>query len=123
QNVGVPGGFGMYYAPVPEAAFDPARENPPFHALEDNCCGTAGPPFDGFGSPFDGGLILYTLGTSNSPLSFPGNPLLGGGIGPNYFPKNGGAGQSHFLPQEFFLSPLFCFFMVKHVQLPHRSVG
>jgi len=123
QKIVFRGGFGMYYDPVPEAVFDPARENPPFHALEDNCCGTAGPPFDGFGSPFDGGLILYTLGTSNSPLSFPGNPLLGGGIGPNNFPKNGGTAQVYFEPQNFRLPYVYGYSLETQLQLPAKLVG
>lgn len=116
------GGFGMYYDPVPEAVFDPARENPPFHALEDNCCGTAGPPFDGFGSPFDGGLINYSLGSSNSPLSYPGNPLLGGGIGPNGFPKNGGTAQVYFEPQNFRLPYVYGYSLETEAQLPAKTV-
>ena len=122
QEIVFRGGFGMYYDPVPEAVFDPARENPPFHALEDNCCGTAGPPFDGFGSPFDGGLILYRLGSSNSPLSFPGNPLLGGGIGPNNFPKNGGTAQVYFEPQNFRLPYVYGYSLETQLQLPAKTV-
>ena len=41
----------MYYNGVPEAVLDPARENPPFHAFEANCCGTSG--LEGFGGPYD----------------------------------------------------------------------
>jgi outer membrane receptor protein involved in Fe transport len=123
QKIVLRGGFGMYYDPVPEAVFDPARENPPFHALEDNCCGTAGAPFDGFGSPFDGGLILYTLGSSNSPLSFPGNPLLGGGIGPNNFPKNGGTAQVYFEPQNFRLPYVYGYSLETQFLLPAKTVA
>ncbi|HEY6253395.1 MAG TPA: TonB-dependent receptor, partial [Candidatus Angelobacter sp.] len=123
QKIVLRGGFGMYYDPVPEAVFDPARENPPFHALEDNCCGTAGPPFDGFGSPFDGGLILYSLGSSNSPTSYPGNALLGGGIGPNNFPKNGGTAQVYFEPQNFRLPYVYGYSLETQLQLPARLVG
>jgi len=123
QKIVVRGGFGVYYDPVPEAVFDPARENPPFHALEDNCCGTAGAPFDGFGSPFDGGLIRYTLGSSNSPLSYPGNPLLGGGIGPNNFPKNGGTAQVYFEPQNFRLPYVYGYSLETQFQLPAKTVA
>ena len=123
QKIVVRGGFGIYYDPVPEAVFDPARENPPFHALEDNCCGTAGPPFDGFGSPFDGGLIRYSLGSSNSPLSYPGNPLLGGGIGSNNFPKNGGTAQVYLEPQDFRLPYVYGYSLETQVQLPAKTVA
>jgi hypothetical protein len=35
-----------------------------------------------FGSPFAGNQILYTLGASNSPFSYPANPALAVGIDP-----------------------------------------
>jgi outer membrane receptor protein involved in Fe transport len=123
KKIVVRGGFGMYYDPVAEGVFDPARENPPFHALEDNCCGTAGAPFDGFGSPFDGGLILYSLGSSNSPLSYPANPLLGGGIGPNNFPKNGGTAQVYFEPKNFSLPYVYGYSLETQIQLPSQTVA
>ncbi len=122
QKVVFRGGVGMYYDPVTEAVFDPARENPPFHALEDNCCGTAGPPFDGFGSPFDGGLILYSLGSSDSPLSYPGNPKLGGGVGPNNFPINGGTAQVYFEPQNFRLPYVYGYSLETQIELPTKIV-
>ena len=43
------------------------------------CCGTAATDF---GSPFAGGQILYALGSSNSPFSYPANPALAVGIDP-----------------------------------------
>jgi len=48
---------------------------PPFLAQESPCCGTAS-------SPNDNGQILYTLGASKSPSSFPPNPNLAVGIDP-----------------------------------------
>jgi outer membrane receptor protein involved in Fe transport len=122
QKIVVRGGFGMYYDPVAEAVFDPARENPPFHALEDNCCGTAGVPFDGFGSPFDGGKILYALGSSNSPLSYPANPILGGGIGPNGFPP-GCCVQVYFEPKNFRLPYVYGYSLETQYQLPAKTVA
>jgi hypothetical protein len=121
QNIVFRGGFGVYYDPVPEASFDPARENPPFHAFEASCCGTAGPPFDGFGSPFAGGLILYSLGSSDSPLSYPGNPALGGGIGPNGFPING-TPQVYFEPRNFRIPYVYGYSFETEVQLPAKTV-
>ena len=115
------GGFGMYYDGVPEAVFDPARENPPFHAFEANCCGTAGAPFDGFGSPFDGGLILYSLGASDSPLSYPGNPLLGGGIAANGFPANGTV-QFYFEPRNFRIPYVYGYSFEVQRELPGKTV-
>ena len=43
------------------------------------CCGTSG-------SPFVGGQILFNTATSNNPLSYPGNPVLATGLGPNGLP-------------------------------------
>jgi outer membrane receptor protein involved in Fe transport len=127
QKIVFRGGFGMYYDPVPEGVFDPARENPPFHALEANCCGTAGAPFDGFGSPFDQNssgqpLIQYSLGNSDSPLSYPGNPALGGGIGPNGFPANGGTAQVYFEPRNFRLPYVYGYSFEVQTELPAKTV-
>ncbi len=77
------GGFGIGYNRIPSVVFVNSRGNPPFFSRFGICCGTAGPAGgDGFGSPFVDGQILYALGSSNSPGSFPANPLLGGGINP-----------------------------------------
>ncbi len=77
------GGFGIGYNRIPSVVFINSRGNPPFFARFGICCGTAGPAGgDGFGTPFVDGQILYALGGSNSPGSFPANPRLGGGINP-----------------------------------------
>ena len=76
------GGFGVSYNRIPEVVFSNMRGNPPFFARFAICCGTAGPPLDTFGSPFVDGQILYALGTSSSPFSFPANPALDVGIDP-----------------------------------------
>ena len=73
------GGFGLSYNRIPEVVFTNTRGNPPFFARFAICCGTAATDF---GSPFAGGQILYALGTSNSPFSFPANPALAVGIDP-----------------------------------------
>ena len=73
------GGFGVGFDRLPNALLANARANPPNGARYNICCGTA----EGeFGSPFVGGQILYALGSSNSPFSFPANPNLGGGFDP-----------------------------------------
>lgn len=69
------GGFGIFYDRVPDALFDNSRSNPPFIASYGICCGSAG-------SPFDAGQIAYTLGSSNSPFSYPANPALATGVNP-----------------------------------------
>jgi hypothetical protein len=69
------GGFGISYNRIPEVVFTNTRGNPPFFARYAICCGTAG-------DPFANDQILYTLGTSRSPFSFPANPALAVGIDP-----------------------------------------
>ena len=73
------GGVGVFYNRLEGAAFGPMRENPPFHAAFGFCCGTSS---QDFGTPFLNGIIQYQLGTTNSPLSFPVNPLLAVGVDP-----------------------------------------
>ena len=73
------GGAGISYNRIPEIVFANTRGNPPFFARYQICCGTAATDF---GSPFAGGQILYTVGTSSSPFSFPANPALAVGIDP-----------------------------------------
>jgi outer membrane receptor protein involved in Fe transport len=126
QKIVFRGGFGMYYNGVPEAVLDPARENPPFHAFESNCCGTAGVAIDGFSGPFDPNslgqpLIVYALGSSDSPLSYPGNPALGGGIGPNGFPKNCCV-QVYFEPQHFRIPYVYGYSLETQVELPAKMI-
>ena len=79
QKLVIRGGAGISYNRNPEIVFSNTRGNPPFFARYAICCGTA--PTD-FGSPFAGGQILYTLGTSSSPFSYPANPALAVGIDP-----------------------------------------
>jgi hypothetical protein len=73
------GGFAVYYNRIPTVVFDNTRGNPPFFARYNLCCGTAATDF---GSPFANGQIVYTLGGSNSPFSYPTNPALAPGIDP-----------------------------------------
>jgi len=73
------GGVGVFYNRFEGAAFGPMRENPPFHAAFNFCCGTSRKDFS---TPFLDGIILYELGTTHSPLSFPVNPKLAVGVDP-----------------------------------------
>jgi len=79
QKLVIRGGAGIAYNRIPEVVFSNTRGNPPFFARYSICCGTAATDF---GSPFAGGQILYTLGTSRSPFSYPANPALAVGIDP-----------------------------------------
>jgi hypothetical protein len=119
QKVVLRGGFGMYYDYIPEVAFDPARDNPPFAAFEANCCGTSHLDFS---TPFDGGKILYSLGASNSPTSYPGNPKLGGGINPaTNLPVNGTV-QVYFSPQHIQIPYVYGYSFEAEMQMPQQVV-
>ncbi len=83
ENTVVRGGFGVAYNRTDDVLFSNARGNPPAFARFNLCCGTASTDF---GTPFDGGAILYALGSSNSATSYPVNPALAFGIDP----RNGG---------------------------------
>jgi len=73
------GGFGIAYNRTPGTLFGNTRGNPPFFARNNICCGTAATDF---GTPFVGGRILYALGATTSPFSYPVNPVLAQGIDP-----------------------------------------
>ncbi|HSS21611.1 MAG TPA: carboxypeptidase regulatory-like domain-containing protein [Pyrinomonadaceae bacterium] len=67
------GGFGIAYNRIPLLEFNNSRGNPPFLARYRICCGTSASDFS---TPFNNGQILYALGASNSPFSYPANPAL-----------------------------------------------
>jgi hypothetical protein len=73
------GGFGVSYNRIPEVVFSNTRGNPPFFARYQICCGTSASDFS---TPFAGGQILYALGATSSPFSYPANPALAVGIDP-----------------------------------------
>jgi len=73
------GGFGISYDRTPNVLFSNTRGNPPFFARYQICCGTSASDFS---TPFNGGQILYALGSSNSPFSYPANPALAVAIDP-----------------------------------------
>jgi hypothetical protein len=77
------GGFAVAYSRLPDSLFDPSAEDGPGVANFGLCCGTA--PTD-FGTPYAGGTILYALGSSTSPNSYPINPALKEMIGPTGTP-------------------------------------
>src|SRR6266702_3804519 len=74
---------GIAYDRTDDVLFSNARGNPPAFSRFNICCGTSAQDFS---TPFDGGVITYVLGSSNSATSYPVNPALGFGIDP----KNGG---------------------------------
>lgn len=80
----VRGGAAIAFNRPDDVLFGNAAFNPPNYARFSLCCGTDGgvPGGDVFGSPFDGGAILYALGASNAYNSYPANPALAFGIDP-----------------------------------------
>jgi hypothetical protein len=79
------GGFGIAYNRIPLLEFANTRGNPPFFARYGICCGTSASDFS---TPFNGGEILYALGASNSPFSYPTNLALRTGFNANGIPTN-----------------------------------
>ncbi len=78
------GGFGIGYDRLPNALLANARANPPSGARYNICCGGAGAAGDeDWAPPYANGQILYALGSSSSPTSYPRNPVIGGGVNPN----------------------------------------
>jgi hypothetical protein len=75
QKLVIRGGAGISYNRIPEVVFSNTRGNPPFFARYFICCGD-------FAHPFAGGQILYALGSSSSPFSYPVNPALAVPINP-----------------------------------------
>lgn len=71
----VRGGFGMSYDRFDDILFGNAVENGPGYFFYNICCGTDT-------TPYAKGEILYGLGTSSSPDSFPVNPALATGVNP-----------------------------------------
>jgi outer membrane receptor protein involved in Fe transport len=90
------GGFGIAYDRFDDNTFNNTRNNPPDVAAYNICCGT-------FNSPFVNGQILFNTGTSNNPLSYPGNPVLATGLGSNGLPIPGGGA---YVPPNIYSNPV-----------------
>jgi hypothetical protein len=75
----VRGGYGWFFNEIPGVVFENVFQDPPTFGSYGICCGTA---TTSFGTPFANGQILYALGSSNSPFSYPVNPALATGIDP-----------------------------------------
>ncbi len=72
-------GYGLAYNPLDAAIYSPAVEDGPAVANFGLCCG----------GPSSTAGIVYNLGTSNSPSSFPINKSVAVGTKPNGFPNTG----------------------------------
>jgi len=80
----VRGGFSIGYNHLDVALFNNALEDGPNIVNFGICCGTNAADFS---TPFDGGVIKYETGTTNSPYSFPVNPALANGVNSSGFPN------------------------------------
>jgi hypothetical protein len=88
QKVVVRGGFGILYNRQNDAVYSNIRQDLPTNYFYGLCCGTAPAPYS-FGTPFAGGQILFATGSSNTPTSYPANPLLATGVNATTGTPNG----------------------------------
>lgn len=109
------GGFGIGYDRLPNALPANARANPPNGFRFSICCA-------GVGNPFVNNQILYTLGSSNSPGSYPGNPNLGGGRNANGGP-NVGTVEIYGLDYNNRTPMIYRFSLEAQYELPFKLVG
>jgi hypothetical protein len=110
------GGFGMGYNRMPNSVFLNSRGNPPFFARFGLCCGHQG-------DPFFGGRILYALGSSSSPTSYPANPILGSGINPTTGTPNGGPVEVYGSYQDFPTANVVRYSVEGQYELPFKLVS
>lgn len=113
------GGFGMYYNRIPNVVFSNTRGNPPLFARYNICCGTSSTDF---GSPFAGGQIVYALGSSNSPTSFPRIPALGTGINPTTGLPTSGSVEIYGAPTELPTAEVYKYSLELQYQMPFNIV-
>jgi len=110
------GGFGMGYNRIPNAVLLNSRGNPPFFARFGFCCGNPG-------DPFNGGRILYALGSGNSPDSYPANPVIALGIDPTTGAPRGGPVEIYGAPQNFPTSFVYRYSLEGQYELPYRLIA
>ncbi len=110
------GGFGIGYNRLPNSLFLNSRGNPPFLARFGLCCGNPG-------DPYNGGRILYALGSGNSPTSYPANPILGQGINPTTGAPNGGSVEIYGSPQEQPTAYVYRYSLEGQYELPYKLIG
>ena len=110
------GGFGIGYNRLANAIFLNSRGNPPSLARFNICCGNPG-------DPFNGGRILYAVGSNSSTTSFPANPVLGQGINPATGAPNGGSVEIYGSPQEQPTSYVYRYSLEGQYELPYKLLG
>src|ERR1051326_1872257 len=117
------GGAGIIYNRIPLLEYNNTRGNPPFFARYAICCGTSSSDFS---TPFNGGEILYALGASNSPFSYPPNPALRMTFNANGIPTNLPAGSAVEIwgaPAEVPTTYVYTYSLDTQYRLPHKMVG
>ena len=87
----VRGGFATAYNHLDLSLFENVVQNGPGTFQFGVCCGTSALDFS---TPYDGGLISYVHGTSNSPNSYPANPAFATGVNADGFPNQIGGGTA-----------------------------
>lgn len=112
----VRGGFGIGYNRLPNAVFLNSRGNPPFFARYGLCCGHPG-------DPYNGGRILYAIGSGNSPTSFPANPILGQGIDPTTGGPIGGSVEIYGSQQDQPTAYVYRYSLEGQYELPYKLIG
>ena len=112
------GGFGIAYNRIPILEFANTRGNPPFFARYAICCGTPD-------SPFSNGQILYALGASNSPFSYPTNPALKLTFNQNGIPNlaNGAQVEIYGAPAKVPTPYVYIYSLDAQYSLPHKLVA
>lgn len=86
------GGGGIGYDRLGNNVLSAARRNPPNGALFGICCATSAVDNSINGwtrPPFAGGQIAFVASGDGTIYTYPRNPLLGGGTGPNGLPLSG----------------------------------
>jgi hypothetical protein len=118
------GGAGIGYDRLPNALLANTRANPPYGARYNICCGGAGAAGgEEWAPPFANGQILYALGSSNSPLSYPRNPVLGGGINPATGAPRVGAIEIYGAERELKNSEVYRYSLEGQYEFPFKLVG
>lgn len=109
------GGFGLGYDRLPNALPANARANPPNGFRFSICCASNT-------NPFVNNQILYAMGSSNDPGSFPRNPNLGGGRNANGGP-NIGSVEIYGLDPDNRTPLVYRYSIEAQYSLPWRLVG